>query len=222
MTVTDPDTLLPIALEQFARQGVADTHLDHIARLAASDVDALEERYGDITRLFDVAIGWGTKALRDDIDRIASGDGPPVARLIGLLRRLGEPGDREATAMLCVLRELMHGTPHAERAFEHWLLRPYDAAIGVLSEAQIRGDISPLPPRLALATMVGAVVMPQLLGYGPSQGELQGAHGRTEDADDSDIAVKPRGALLAAALQVILHGMITPRGADSLVADETP
>lgn len=170
--------------------------------------DEIRERYGDGDGLFAAAVEYGTRELRADIAELATSDGGPADRLYALTRRLGSPSEDERTALFCVFSELLAGQPRAAIAFDACLREMFEQLMAAIGEAQIRGELTPLPPRSVVTVLLCGVLLPQLIGVGMAEGDLHGVYARRDDDPEHDPAAKPRSALLAGSLQAVFSGLL--------------
>lgn len=202
----DRDRLLRLAMTYFAAPDAGKATLPKfIEDLGADDI---VDRYGNADGLFAAAVELGTRDLREAVAAIATSPESPADRLHVMIRRLGSPTDDERTALYGVFKEVLVGSPRATLAFETCLGEVYEHLMAVIGESQIRGEIAPLPPRSVLTVLLCGVLLPQLIGVGSAEGDLQGVHVRCDDDDQYDVATKPRSALLAASLQAVFTGLI--------------
>jgi len=203
----DRDQVLRIALTHFAAPRPPASTMAQLLEDVGGE-DEISERYGDGDGLFAAAVEYGTRELRKDIAELAASDGAAADRLYAVTRRLGSPSEDERTALFCVFSELLAGQPRATLAFDACLRETFDHLMAAIGEAQIRGDVTPLPPRSIATVLLCGVLLPQLIGMGTAEGDLQGVHARYDDDAEHDLETKPRSALLAGSLQAVFSGLL--------------
>ncbi len=192
--------VLEAALNQFAATGVDGSSMQRIAEDVGSTPEELCRHYESIDVLFDRAMAWGTSELCAELHTASGGEDEPVVRLARMIRSLAGASGPAQAALFAWLRELMNGHPRAERVYAETLVATVEELMSVIGEGQFRGQLDPLPPHFVLASLVGGIVFPQLIGYGAMQAELGGVHTKTNS---------PGGGMLAAGLQALFRGVLT-------------
>ena len=203
--------LYRMVLLHCAAGGADGVSLAGIASDAGVPLAEVAAAFDSVDRLFLVALTHALRALTSELVVIANSDRPPAERLLLMTRRLATPTPEEGTALFAVLRETLDGNARAETAFDTALADGFEAFIRVIGEAQFRGDIEPLPPRLLMSVLLSGIVFPQLIGFGGAEGVLRGVHARDEGARDDDPATPPKSALLAASIEAVFHGIATSK-----------
>jgi AcrR family transcriptional regulator len=210
MSGVEIDRLLQVALASFAAGGAEGGSIEALAADLGVAPGAVFEHFEDFDELFGAAIAWGTADLERSLEELAGAQASPAERLLSMTRRLGRLSPVECSALFAFLRELLDGTARAAMVYERTLRAPFEVLLRVIGESQFRGETTPLPPRFVATELVCGVVVPQLLGFAGVEATLQGVHARPDDASDDDVRAKPRSALLAASIQVLFHGLLTP------------
>ena len=208
MSAVGIERVLEVALTHFAAGGTEAASLAAIAADVGLSADEVLEDFADFDELFGAAIAWGTADLERDLSALADSLAPPAERLVSVTSRMGRLSPRECSALFAFLRELLDGSPRAALVYDQSLRVPLETLLRVIGESQFRGETTPLPPRFVATQLICGVVLPQLLGLAGIEASLRGVHARPDDADEDDIRTKPRSAMLAAAIQMLFHGLL--------------
>ncbi len=199
----EQSSLAEVALAHFAAAGVDATSLAAIARDSNRALGDVVEKFSDCDALFDAAMAQALAPLAADLTRL-SRNTEPLPRLFDMLRRIAVVEGPEQLALFCWYRELLDGQPRAARAYDAVLADGVQPLMAAISESQIRGLLQPLPPQFVLVTLLSGIVVPQVIGYGASQGHLGGVHA----------ADNPRNAVFTVGLQIAFAGILTDTARD--------
>jgi AcrR family transcriptional regulator len=158
--------ILTAARQLFAAQGVAETTMQEIGRVAGVGQGTLYRRFADKGHLCSALLEDDFAAFQKRMEPILDGPDAPSSALTRLGRLLDEfvVLVDSHSSLLASMQELRHGggrTHFLQKPFHVWL---HTRIMALLTEASAQGEVRALDPAF-LADAILSVIIPSLIGF---------------------------------------------------------